>query len=221
MIYTSAVSLAGRYHAERGMNSQDRYSAVSGNDCSAAVLCDGAGSFAAGELAAELVSGTLAEFLCRSFEECFAEKQDVLLRRLVMIVEDTLNVCAREKGLDPGEMACTILAAVMHEDGRCLCLHLGDGMILRRRQHGNGLELVSRPANGIDSSSTYLTMNCSLFEHLRLFRWKQEDIEGIFLLTDGSDTPEMTERPADDCTCVSLIRSSRIVLIPQRAEQES
>ena len=72
----------------------------------------------------------------------------------------------------------------MDHRGRLVCLHLGDGGILRADTDGTLLR-VSVPENGLLPGQTYLTMNCVLSRRLRLYRRDQEDTQSVLLYTDG------------------------------------
>lgn len=186
MLKCESLSLPGTVHLRSGKENEDRIAVLSRKDLTAAVVCDGAGSFGAGAAAAELVSEMLAAYLIKRFDAlCTADGEQA---RLVLLgrIEKTLRAYARRTGTPAQELACTILAAAVHEDGRCLCLHLGDGIILQKNRCEVRPSVVSCPMTGLVPHSTYLTMNCDLNSYLRLYRWQSEETGQLLLLSDGA-----------------------------------
>lgn len=182
-----AFSRRGWYHRCNAMENQDSAVARNTGGISLAVLCDGAGSFSAGGIAAKIVAETVAEYLAREFRSLCGMDGAVARRQLVQKIWQALHRYSLDTGTPERELACTIVAAAMDKTGRGLCFHLGDGMALMVRRGSDSPELVSAPENGLSgSSATYLTMNCDMFDRLRFSRWKAADVRGLCLLTDGA-----------------------------------
>ena len=177
-------SKTGKYHRQRQGCNEDRVVCFQREDLVGAVVCDGAGSCPSGGLAAQLVSEAVAKALSRNFAGWYDMDAQTLRRRLVRCILDRLEHCRGTHGIPPKELACTLMAAVMDRQGRCLCVHLGDGIILTRRH--DGFQVASAPENGLVPAATYLTMNCNMFRHLRLCRWQDPSVQALYLLTDGA-----------------------------------
>ena len=186
MIKISSACYAGHYHINQGKFCEDRFAWGKAESHNVIVLCDGATMARRGRMAAGMVAEILAEELKENFERYLYEDPDTVIRELTKRIDETLLLQAKKDGLADYEYACTILAAAMNEQGQFLCIHLGDGLILRKRKGKKTFQLVSKPENILLPNRTYLTRNCSLFQHLRLYRWYQEDTEKILLLTDGA-----------------------------------
>ena len=180
------LSLPGTDHIHLGRANEDRVRVLARDGLTAAAVCDGAGSFGAGAEAAELVSDTLTALLHREFDTLFSQPADKTRAKLAHTVEDVLRTHSRRRGIREQELACTILAAAVHEDGRCLCIHLGDGIILQQNEGDDCPSVVSCPMTGLAPHSTYLTMNCDLSHYLRLYRWRSADLRQLLLLSDGA-----------------------------------
>ena len=182
----ACFSRPGTDHIHHGRANEDRVRVLSRNGLTAAAVCDGAGSFGAGAEAAELVSDTLTALMHRQFDILFALPAAMVRAQLAQAVEDVLRAHSRRRGIREQELACTILAAAVHEDGRCLCIHLGDGIILQQNDGDACPSVVSCPMTGLAPHSTYLTMNCDLGHYLRLYRWESADLRRLLLLSDGA-----------------------------------
>lgn len=221
-------------HAAAHRPNEDRAAVSGGDSLAVAVVCDGAGSSAAGGIAAELVSGLLVKALEESFREFYFSDGAAARMRLIRMVTQRLAAYSRDRGIPERELACTILAAAMDEDGRCVCFHLGDGIIMQKDREDRELRVVSAPMNGLTGKSTYLTMNCEMWRYLRYCRWQSAGIEQLLLLTDGAaehlvrrqggagwrlrpDVPADLEpmrrylrrkNPADDCTAARITRKT-------------
>lgn len=176
----------GQFHTAARMPGQDHAAAYDENDLSVVIVCDGAGSAAAGGTAAALVSRLLARILAEQFQEFYLCDGATARMRLTQLVNQTLQEHSRLSRIPEQELACTILAAAMDRSGRCVCFHLGDGIILQKDRSGGKLSVVSAPMNGLTGHSTYLTMNCDMWRYLRYYRWQSADTQQLLLLTDGA-----------------------------------
>lgn len=186
-ILTSFVfSSAGKYHQDNNRPNEDCIVMKKSGNVSVIVACDGAGSMNGGKEAAMLISDLLTNELASNFKSLYFSEPEVAKRHTIQAVEMCLITFAHDNKMDASELACTIVAAAMDDAGRCICFHLGDGMILRRRVGNNNWDIVSSPRNGIIPNSTYLTMNCSLLTNLQFYRWKDPAMEQLLLLTDGA-----------------------------------
>lgn len=179
-------SLPGGDHMRSGRDNEDRISVRTHRAVTAAVLCDGAGSFGSGAEAAELTADALTRLLIRRFDALYKAPGDEVRLSAIQTIERTLHNYSRRTGIPARELACTILAAAVHADGRCICLHLGDGIILQKNGADGDYSVVSSPMNGLAPHSTYLTMNCDLGRYLRLYRWETADLDRLMLLSDGA-----------------------------------
>lgn len=170
-------------------DNEDCIAVLRGSRLICAVVCDGAGSFSAGSEAAAQTSQFLTGLLSGRFEEFFRMSGGQAQQAVAHAVEGALRDYSFRSGTPARELACTILAAAVHRDGRCLCLHLGDGFILQRNGPEEPASVVSAPMNGLVPHSTYLTMNCDMERFLRLYRWQCPSLRQLLLLTDGAAEP--------------------------------
>lgn len=179
-------TFTGQAHAAARQPGEDHAAAYDETALSVAVVCDGAGSAAAGGAAAALVSRFLARTLAEQFQEFYLCDGATARMRVTRQVTEKLQAHSRISGIPEQELACTILAAAMDKDGRCVCFHLGDGIILQKDRGREKLSVVSAPMNGLTSHSTYLTMNCEMWRYLRYYRWQSAETEQLLLLSDGA-----------------------------------
>ena len=178
----------GETHRQQHLPCQDWAAQVSEKTKGAVSLCDGAGGFARSGASAQLASRLIAEYLIARFSNCLTFSPVTIQHELTLLLEKEFSDFAAFHAISTKQMACTILAAAMDVYGNCLCLHLGDGLLLRRQKNADTFQIISSPDNGITGNTTYLTMNCSLYRHLQFFRWKDRNTQEIYLLTDGADT---------------------------------
>lgn len=185
IIECSAFSEVGFCHTINGKPCEDACCVVSAENVSAAVLCDGAGNSTAGGIAAKIISELLAESLCREFDDWYFSDSSTAKRKLAHAVDNCLCDYSKESGIPAKELACTIVAAAMDRDKRCICFHLGDGMVLQKEE-GMVFGIVSTPSNGLVPNSTYLTMNCDIARWIQFCRWQEPELSWLFLMTDGA-----------------------------------
>lgn len=179
-------SRPGSFHIQTGAPNEDRAAVVTRGGVTAAVVCDGAGSAPHGADAAALTARTLAPMLAKEFTALFEADGASFRLRILRAVEQALEQYSLRAGIEAGELACTILAAAVNDRGQCICLHLGDGILLQKRRQEDGPSVVSAPMTGLAPHSTYLTMNCDLSRFLRCYRWEDAHLEQLLLLTDGA-----------------------------------
>jgi len=226
---SKVVSQPGTYHIYNQTPKEDYYSLKENENLSVAVLCDGAGSAEFGAVAAKIVSKLLSRYLFKNIDEIYESLPDNILKEITQLIDGKLMEYSRKKSIDIHEMACTIIACAIDQNGRCICFHLGDGIVLRKNISDTEYEIVSSPQNGIAENSTYLTMNCSIAEKMRFYRWRDADISELILMTDGAyscvfennhgirsraiknksiikDVSNRYKEAADDCSCIVIQR---------------
>lgn len=230
IVNCSFFTHAGQYHTQRNMPNEDCiYSAALDHVVSAAV-CDGAGTASEGSAAARLISRLVSDYLCLEFKNLYYCDIDSTRRKLAQLINEHLKSYASEQHVEERQLATTILAAAMDDAGHCISIHLGDGIILQRKSNEANFTVVSSPRNGLSFNTTYLTMNCNLWQNLRVHRWAVTTNTHLLLMSDGAmshlvcrslhlgwhmpSPPGMTLRnmedwlkycePMDDYSCVML-----------------
>lgn len=180
----------GEYHRERNMDNEDCVIVLENDKLVVSVITDGAGGKKAGKEAAQLLAPAIAKWIRENFLELYYRNGDLVRGETVRIINACLKPYAQSHGYEEADLACTLMAAAMDSEGRCLCIHLGDGVILRRMKGDdiNRAEVVSLPENGLTPGATYLTMNCNMWRHVRYCRWNDPNTECIISLTDGAQT---------------------------------
>lgn len=183
-------SSAGKLHKELNMPNEDCVAILKNDNLVVSVITDGAGGKKAGKEAAQLIAPAFADWIYTNFWELYYRNGDFVRGEGVRIINSCLKVYAQSHGYEETDLACTLMAAAIDAEGRCLCLHMGDGVVLRRMagQDINRAEIVSPPENGLTSQETYLTMNCNMWRHMRYCRWKDPETECIISLSDGAQT---------------------------------
>ena len=179
-------SEAGSYHRTQEQANEDAIVSMTNDSVAVVVACDGAGSLSAGGIAAKLASETVAKELLLTFDELYCSDSASARWNLAKAVTACLSSYGEQHNLATSDLACTIVAAAMDTEGRCICFHLGDGIIFRRKTDSISWDSVSSPRNGLTKNTTYLTMNCNLWHYLQYYRWKDPKTESILLLTDGA-----------------------------------
>lgn len=189
-------SEAGNYHRAQEQANEDAIVSMTNDSVAVVVACDGAGSLGAGGIAAKLVSETVAKELLHTFDELYCLDSASARWNIAKAVTTCLSSYAEQHNLASSDLACTIVAAAMDIEDRCICFHLGDGIIFRRKIDSISWDTVSSPRNGLVKNTTYLTMNCNIWKHLQYYRWKDPKTESILLLTDGA-SEHLVQRTAD------------------------
>lgn len=184
--YCYGFSHAGRYHTEHEIKNEDFIVIKKVNNLSVVVLCDGAGSCCYGAIAAKIVAESLSKFFLTEFRQLYNCVHETSRRKIIQIVNDALMKYANLHNIEMSELATTFMVAALEDSGKCICVHLGDGVIFQKKKNEDEFSVVSSPRNGITDNLTYLTSNCNLWRNMRYYKWNNAEIEKIVLLTDGA-----------------------------------
>lgn len=181
-----SFSETGHYHRMHGLPNEDYISIRRNDSLAVMVICDGAGGLGTGKVAAQLTAKQIAEELHSHFKEFYFSDSGSAKRRIEQLVHICLNKYAATANIVPSDLACTILTVALDREGRCVCFHLGDGIIFRKKKQNTEWDVVSSPRNGLIQNTTYLTMNCDIYKELQYYRWKDDELQSILMLTDGA-----------------------------------
>lgn len=207
------------------MPNEDYASVAQNSQIAVIAVSDGAGAMENGGIAAKLVSNALQNDLFLNFQEYYFSDSDTARRKITVLVNQLLTNYSKENDVNPTSLACTIMVAAMDTEGRCVCFHLGDGIILRQKKHQPPWDVVSSPRNGIQCNTTYLTMNCNMWSNLQFYRWKDSEQESLLLLTDGASN-HLTYRNGPNGwkfasnNCDTSIQSMKTFLYEQKPEDD-
>ena len=182
----SAFARTGYFHKENFIPCQDYYSVIEEDGLSILVICDGAGNKKGGTVAAKLVSEIVVKYLYENFEKLYFMNSEDAKRRIVQKIDNCLSEYSETEGIADKELGCTIIAVAIDKEQRCICLHLGDGIIFHYKYNQTVPRVISSPMNGLTTKFTFLTMNCNLNQYLKFYRWKEKDSGTFLLMTDGA-----------------------------------
>lgn len=178
----------GEYHRERNMDNEDCVIILENDELVVSVITDGAGGKRAGKKAAQLLAPAIAKWIRENFLELYYKNGDLVRGEAIRIINACLKPYAQSHGYEETDLACTLMAAAIDSEGRCLCIHLGDGIILRQNDKycGDVAEVISPPEKGASLGSTFLTMNCNMWRHIHYCRWRTQKYDHIIMMTDGA-----------------------------------
>lgn len=183
-----SFSNAGSLHREAGEKNQNQMFGIQGGNRLALCLSDGCDSSPYGGAAAQYVCTLTARLFFFEFYKLLAASQDAVRHRVAAVLQPALRVLAAQEGIDPEELAATILVLAVDQMGRYLCAHLGDGCILTQSQ-GEATEeyqVISDASRSVGSDSTGLTMDADGMQHLKVYRSFRAQERKFLLLTDGA-----------------------------------
>jgi protein phosphatase 2C-like protein len=178
----AAARATGSSHLKTGLPCQDRFAcAALPTDTFVAALADGAGSAAMAERGAEIVVDTVVRSLSAALQDGRTGICEILRQAAVEARERTLAV-ARDLGVEPRELASTLLAAVAGPMGGG-ALQIGDGVIVV----GEGADewcWVFWPQRGEYANTTHFLTDEDAEAHLQVDALSV-GVTDISLLTDG------------------------------------
>lgn len=172
----------GQNHLHNGRPCDDAvFTAIAGN-CRAVAVSDGAGSRNHAALGAAAASKMAALFVSEEFENLYSLPRGEAGSMVLYIVQRTLGERAEELGCSLRDLGCTLLVCAVHDDGRSLNIHIGDGSIERLERNGS-VSVVSDYEHEEAENVTELITSAS--PHVKE---RKSDRRSIFMLrTDGTE----------------------------------
>lgn len=183
----SYAAVPGVGHNQSDFTScEDVVDAISSDSFACVCLADGAGSAKFARLGAlEVVQSTIRLFETR-FDELF-EKDNSLVGEIVV---DNCLLSIKEKylesvGFDIKDYSSTLLVVAIHGD-KCICVHIGDGIIGKKDETGVGI--VSFPWNGEFKNVTSFVTSEDVLSSIDVKKIGLKKETVFFLMSDGTQT---------------------------------
>lgn len=161
-----AASGKGKGHIDNGTPCQDAYAHDSYNGRLVAVVCDGAGSASHSDIGALNCAQTISKFLAEHSGDPEHACERSVIEQAVSEARSIIEARAKELSLPSRELGCTLLGAVLYENGGCM-FHIGDGVGLVEFDTAE-LPTLSLPENGEYANETYFVTQDDWRAHLRL-----------------------------------------------------
>jgi hypothetical protein len=187
---TVNASVGGTSHVRSATPCQDASLCVElrnplGKSILIATVSDGAGSAAEAATGSRLACETLvaaAKPLIAS-GELEPPERAALIDPWISLFRERIDAAASEAGLARRDYACTLLAAVVAEQG-ALFIQVGDGAIVVRETAGDDFSWVFWPQSGEYANTTYFATDPTLDQHLQIAVTKH-GIGDIAMFSDG------------------------------------
>ena len=192
------VKELGKRHEMRNMLCQDRCFVRARNHKYTGVLVDGIGTTNLNVIGAEMAAQSTAKYIEEKFDWIMTEDPSVIASDYMEFVNKELQEQAVLCNKPIREFASTVMAFCVDESQNRYCaLHLGDGIIMYKRNDGQ-MRVMSFPEIGFYSVQTTLTTTEGADSRLSIKRGSAECIDQIALMTDGiyrvSPSPETFEK---------------------------
>lgn len=177
-----AASAIGKGHIDHNIPCQDAFSFSFNNGLLVAAVCDGAGSAKSSDVGAKECATTVCNFLIEHFNGKSLVCDQAVFVECLTVVRNRLETCSRELDLSIRDLACTLVGAVLNEEGGCL-FHIGDGIAVVELNDGS--TVISLPENGEYSNETYFVTGSDWQDRFRV-----DSFSGItrnlVLMSDGA-----------------------------------
>ena len=178
----AAARATGKSHLKSGLPCQDRLACmVLPHDALLAVIADGAGSAAMGEVGAEIAVNTIiAQLRCaleKGRSDFGALMREAAVQARVAVVSEAIK-----QGLEPRSFASTLLVLMLVPEGGA-ALQIGDGVMVVS-DGGNGWSWVFWPQRGEYANTTYFLTDDDAIERIQVEALPGA-ISDIALMSDG------------------------------------
>ena len=178
----AAAQATGKSHLKSGLPCQDRFACiVLPHDAFVAIIADGAGSAAMGELGAEIAVNTVVAQLQSALEEGRSDF-GVLLREAAAQARKAVTFEAIKQGLEPRSFASTLLVLMLVPGGGA-ALQIGDGVIVVN-DGANEWSWVFWPQRGEYANTTYFLTDDDAIERIQV-ETLSGAIRDVALMSDG------------------------------------
>jgi serine/threonine protein phosphatase PrpC len=175
-----------KYKNDENKKCQDRHFILSesNKEFFSFAVADGAGSSQYSDIGAKIVTETVCQLLINEFDSFYDYDKDPLSvkRTIILALRSSLAKVAKEMKTDTNEFASTLLFVAI-KDQRLIAGHIGDGIIAWIKN--NHFDILSHPENGEFLNLTFFVTSKYYLHHLRLYKGTIEDIQSLFLMTDG------------------------------------
>lgn len=172
----------GQQHIQGGRACDDAAFAASVKDCRAVAVCDGAGSRKYAREGARTAARISALYMSENFDELYSMPDGRCGASVLYIVRRALSDEADKLGCGVRELGSTLMACAVHDDGRSIILHIGDGVIDRLGEDGS-LSVLSEYDHDIAENVTELTTTADAA--VREYKSRERCI--YMLRTDGAE----------------------------------
>ena len=183
----SFAAVPGLSHDRNNPSScQDVTDALALDDFACICLSDGAGSAVFSRLGAnEIINSTINLFKTEFFE-LYEMAEDLSSKKIIDTCINNINIkYGSKEGFKLYEYSATLLAVAI-KNNKCIVVHVGDGIIGAKR--GEQLEILSHPWNGEFKNETVFVTSKEAQKHIDLKKFEMNDINGFFMMSDGSQT---------------------------------
>jgi len=177
MFRTCGVSVAGPYHYESGLPSQDALGIFGGRSGKVLIVSDGMGS--------KQKSHVGARTAIKSVRKILSGSEVATSRELIQnIYRDWLGNLPEGH---PSDFGCTLLFALIRANGRATIAQLGDGVILYKASKKFNVLTPEK----VDFGNQTVGLGISK-------SWKDWHVEDVFLQSPGDGVILMSDGIADD-----------------------
>lgn len=185
----AGASVIGTSHESKGKECEDSWGGVISKTGEILCLCvaDGAGTAIHARIGATKTTKWLPKRLTNDFDVIFASNDESLRTLICTELQNHLRRVAKRRGHDLCDYACTVVAVVLHCDGRWLAFHIGDGGIVGLFE--DGLHIISAPKKGEYANETFFITNHLPEQYMSIIRSDSfrdnVRLKGVALFSDG------------------------------------
>jgi serine/threonine protein phosphatase PrpC len=179
----AGATVRGTGHIKTNLPCQDKIFSQYSSGVNCIALADGAGSCKHSDIGAEIITKNVSNYLCKNFDDIISLSENKIIDLISKFLDETLIIKSKELKIDKNELSATLLFVCVKND-QFLTGHVGDGMIGFKKE--SKIEVLSYPLTGEFTNATVFTTSENLPEYLRIVKGKTNNIDGFFLMSDGS-----------------------------------
>ncbi len=176
-------SRVGQKSKKYTCDNQDAFSFKTNDRWCCLCVADGAGSKKHSSLGAQWLTHDVSEYLIENACALINNDEVQIREKVVSCIQHSLDKTVAIRGVNYSDLSSTLIC-ILTDGEKCVLLHIGDGVILTERT--GALNVLSFPRNGVSKQSTALTTMDTLETHLRIRKELCEDMDIIWVMTDGA-----------------------------------
>lgn len=181
---TVSYSTVGTYHERIGRPCEDSSYTLYKKNVAIAVVSDGAGAYENSELGSKITAMIALKVMSDDFDEIYDMPEGYAVNHILGKIYAELEHTVDELECTMESLSATLVLVALHNDGRYIYFHVGDGIIASMDKKGQ-TKIISYYEHDIaDNVTTFVTIPDTDYNYGKGI---QSNISSFMLMSDGAE----------------------------------
>lgn len=182
---TFSYSTIGTRHEQNGQPCQDSSYALYRKKVAVAVVSDGAGAYENAEIGSKITAMNALKVMSDDFDEIYDMPEGYAVNHILSTIYAELERTADELECGISSLSATLVLVALHNDGRYIYFHVGDGIIATMDKNGQTRIISSYTHDIADNVTTFVTVPDTDYNY---GKGTQGNISSFMLMSDGTES---------------------------------